>query len=108
MPTVYKHNGQVDREVKNLGWLLRHAGDVVTISVYNAHVLADEASRLGVRDIPAHGPVWLLATLVDGREYLTRFLDAAVCRYWLRQRRLFRGMPLLWKGQRTTCDAKED
>lgn len=95
MPRLYTKHGRAEREV-NFGWLLRHAGSVERIEV---NPLSG--------DWREHGPVAMLATLTDRQEFLAHFTGAAICRKWLR-RPLFRGVPLVWNGLRTTCDASVD
>lgn len=70
--------------VKNLGWLLDHAGDVDRFEV-----------RLG--DSPTSRDVVLIAFLDDGRIYATPFASRSVLAGWL-CRPVFKGLGVRWIG----------
>lgn len=96
MATIHGPDMRLLRTVKNLGWLLRHAGDVVRIDV-SAHLPGDVAMD---------GDGWacvLRAQLADGRYYRTPWQSRYLCRQWL-QRPSFRGVPLRWLGEETSCE----
>jgi hypothetical protein len=65
MATVYYGAGKV-RTVRNLGWLLRHAKDVLHITIY------------GTGD----GGAAVRVTLDDGRLYVTTFGSMEICLRW--------------------------
>jgi hypothetical protein len=72
--------------VKNLGWLLRHGREVLTIRVVDRH----GNTRGGVR---------LIATLEGDLIFGIDFADRNVLRDWLHRRRAWRGLPLNWLGE---------
>lgn len=65
------------REVKNLGWLVRHADDVSTITLSDR----DDGARCGCK---------LVADLFDGTKYTTAFNSQTVAHKWLSSRRSMR------------------
>lgn len=79
------------RTVHNLGWLLRHARDVVRLA-------AIEPRPEDGRYVSAV----LVADLDDGRTYLAPFASRTVLAGWL-DRPSFRGLPLDWFGIETTA-----
>jgi hypothetical protein len=80
------------REVKNLGWLLRHWQDVEYFAV----------RRIGARRRETCScSVVLIAQLRDGRTYETHYADASILRDWL-HRPVFIGLTVWWLGARTT------
>lgn len=82
------------KPVKNLGWLLRHAGDVREIEF----------------QIGRDGSVMQIAYLRDDRRFVCNWADVTVCERWFK-RPSFRGLPLFivdYRKQRdritkTTC-----
>ena len=88
--TVVYPDGRI-RTVRNLGWLLRHAGDVRAITF--------GFKREG--DSPSwYGRYVLVAELEDGTVYGTPFADRRVAAQWLARPSLYR-VPLLWFGSWT-------
>lgn len=82
---INKQTGKVIREVKNLGWLLRHASEVEAITLeYD-------------RDIYGAQTVVMTADLADGiRQYHTAWASEIVLRDWLRAHRIFHDAALHW------------
>tara|TARA_Y100000310_G_scaffold339913_1_gene434088 strand:- start:494 stop:781 length:288 start_codon:yes stop_codon:yes gene_type:complete len=76
------------REVKNLGWLLRHWKEVTYFDV--------SPSEFGP------GGAHLVAVLKDSVRYETEFACASVLRGWLK-RPVFKGVRLFWFNYRTVC-----
>lgn len=68
------------RTVKNLGWLIRHASDVVALSI--------------LPPTEAGTACTLHATLEGGTAYLCPFQSVTVCRGWIKTRRNFEGVPV--------------
>lgn len=66
-------------KVKNLGWLLRHAGDVRAL-----HIGLPESEQAECH---------LEASLAGGRVYHCDFMSLVVCRDWIK-RPVFRGIPV--------------
>jgi hypothetical protein len=75
---IDRSTGEV-HEVKNLGWLLRHASDVEFISI----VRRADSSRWDC-DLHVH--------LTDNREYRTPFASFEICKRWI-DRPCLRGIP---------------
>jgi hypothetical protein len=65
--------------VKNLGWLLRHAGEVTGLLLERV----------------AGGDPVLEATLTGGRRYLAVFADSEVLRRWVGERRALASVPVV-------------
>jgi hypothetical protein len=86
---VFEPGDREGREVKNLGWLLRHWKEVESFNI-SEWTGAGEAGAL------------MIAKLNDGGAFVTKWADASVLRDWLR-RPVFRGAPLNWFGQKTKC-----
>lgn len=80
-------------EVANLGWLIRHSGEVKSVVVVGSP--SDTRATLLLR-----------ATLHDGTVFETTFQSTYVCRQFLRRSRNLRGVPLLWFGIPTHCDSQ--
>lgn len=75
--------GGKTKTVKNLGWLMKHPGDIV-----------------GFTFVPnASGGGELVAQLDDGGEFRSDFADYGVARGHFLDRRVFRGLPLTVGGQ---------
>jgi hypothetical protein len=79
-------SGSGFRWAKNLGWLLRHGRDVESVTVKD-HDTSD---------------CIMFARLRTGDLFVSTWEDRAVCRKWLK-RPLFKGLPLDWFGEETTC-----
>jgi hypothetical protein len=78
MATVTKTNGE-QREVKNLGWLVRKIGQVSLVEIHpQSHF---KAPRRGYESR-------MIVTLRDGTRYATDWASTQVCRDWLNRRRL--------------------
>jgi hypothetical protein len=83
-------NGTKTSKVKNLRWLLSHWRDVAGFELFsfpNPSTVNDG---------------YLIATMRDGRIYLTTFACFGIARQWL-HRPVFRGLPLNDCGAMTTC-----
>lgn len=83
MATIWKADGSLEREVKNLGWLLRHWQDV---------------ERFIVTKYEGTAPVTdarFVAKLRDGRSYMTDFGSALILWRFL-HRRTFFTLPVKW------------
>jgi hypothetical protein len=78
-------------KVTNLGWLLKHARDVVNIQVD----LINNPSQ-------PFKEVFMSVTLTEGRIYATTWSSAQVCKEWLHRPSL-RGLPLFWLNHWTKC-----
>lgn len=73
--------------VKNLGWLIRHAADVVSITV-------EESTY------PEQGEVFLIVELSGPVErFTTWFASRTVCRQWLAARRSLKGVSVNFEGE---------
>lgn len=84
MATIRDELTGAEREVKNLGWLLRHTGRVIRLEV--------EVSPRSDRDAR------LSAVLEGAERYVTDFADREVLRRWL-DRPVFRGKVCVWFGE---------
>ena len=73
------------RWVKNLGWLLRHAREVVAFEVFEI----EHRSGMQVKDVR------MIAHVDNGSTFETEWADRRVCYKWL-DRPLFRGLPIAW------------
>jgi DNA repair protein RadC len=82
--TVYTRSTGKVKHVKNLGWLLRHAGEVRRIVV-------------GASLYPKEGEVHMTAYLNGDVWYECFWASASVCRDWLKRPSL-RDVPLSWFG----------
>lgn len=87
---AHVNTGTEIRKVRNLGWLLRHWRGV------------ERFTFEPIPDREDHADGWLIAHMVDGSVYFTRFMSASVCADWL-HRPVFRGLPLTWYGKETVC-----
>lgn len=87
MSYIIDTSGNVEREVKNLGWLLAHWKDVTSFEVIKI-----PGSELG--------SVILRAALRDGRTYRTNYASACVLRMFL-DRPVFRGLLVTWYDSST-------
>lgn len=76
---VVASDGSV-REVRGLGWLLRHRHEVTQLNVFPT---------------PEGGAV-LVAHLADVRTFYCDFASRAVLRDWINKRRAWRGLPVMW------------
>jgi hypothetical protein len=78
------------KPVTNLGWLLAHWRSVNRFDV----------SR--ITDPRGYPEARMVATLKDGRQFITDWASASVCRQWL-HRPVFRTCPMRWFGVDTVC-----
>lgn len=74
------------KRVKNLGWLIRHAGEVRRIEV----VPVDNTGRVH------------LEAILNEHTYTTEFAEAGVCMSWLKARRSMIGVTVNFCGERFT------
>ena len=77
--------GPVIRKVKNLGWLLRHAGEVERLTVFKGGVNPDGAVLVADLKLDSQGKREVF--------YSASFASYTVCRDWLAKRRVFQGVP---------------
>lgn len=89
MATVYSRSTGRCKRVKNLNWLLRHAGEV-------SRIVVEESSY------PKEGDTYMCVYLNGGLEYACFWADAQVCRDWLK-RPSFRDVPLKFFGTFGFC-----
>jgi hypothetical protein len=68
----------VERKVKNLGWLIRHANEVETVEVFPQAYFKDPNYNFAGR---------MIVGLKGGVKYITDWADISVCRDWLKRRR---------------------
>ncbi len=92
-------SGRVTRTVKDLGWLLKHWKDVAT--VYVRHPAYTEPGYRN-RQEPMPMVCYMVVYMKDGSTFETPWQDPTVCRDWLK-RPTFRGLPLNWYGENSTC-----
>ncbi len=78
-----------EKEVRNLGWLLRHDEDVEWFEVHQYYQYYGD--RHGVWDCT------FCAHLKDGRRFVTEFASRGVLWEWL-DRPKFQCLPVLWFG----------
>jgi hypothetical protein len=78
MRTYVITNG-IEKPVKNLGWLIRHASEV-------------ESIFLSDRNDGAKCGCVFSARLTDGRVYVTSFNDYGICKDWISRRRNLKGV----------------
>ncbi len=84
------------REVKNLGYMLRHWKEIDAIQVTN---FEPEAGRPKGYNADA----FMSVDFKDGRIYTTGFMSKEVLRRFL-DRPVLRGLPLNWFGEETTIE----
>jgi len=82
--SIVQHPDGTQREVRNLGWLLRHRWEVTSLNVTHP---ADPENA-----------AQLCAVLNDGRRYVTDFASLQVLWRWL-HRPSMRYVPLSWFGR---------
>jgi len=80
-----------EKEVENLGWLLKHWQEVEWFEVHTYYPSIHE------RDKPRYWDCWLVAHMQEGIRYKTEFADKSVLWDWL-NRPKFRGLPVKWFG----------
>lgn len=102
MAWITKPNGR-QREVQNLGWLVKHWRDVTAFEVRSprsSHLIAKGWPRR-IDVVPgepvASDEALLVAWLKDGGCYATRFASASVLHDWL-HRTIFVGLRFSWFG----------
>jgi hypothetical protein len=78
MRTYIITNG-IEKPVKNLGWLIRHASKVERIFLSDR----DDGAKCGCK---------FVARLMDGRIYTTSFNSYEICKDWISRRRNLRGV----------------
>ncbi len=77
MPTVLRY-GKAPKQVKNLGWLMRHAAEII---------------ELGFTRFNEHGPYQLSAKLKGSTTYLSEYASYGVFLDWV-NRPSFHGLAL--------------
>jgi len=75
--------------VKNLGWLLSHAGEVRNITVTDA-VTDGDKDRV------------LMQAVLNEHIFRVEFADKNVCKDWLKKRRSMRGVKVNFLGEAFT------
>ena len=86
--------------VANLGWLLRHDGDIAQFRVYPAVRCVKNRVSQKMWEIPTgmtHTDAVLVADLEDGRMFVCRWASHTIMWEWLNRPR-FRGQRVQWFG----------
>lgn len=90
--------GDVDRYVTNLGWILRHWQDVDNVKV--TRIYKTDGQYVQNFDCA------VFFTLSDGRIFATPFASSEILLDWL-NRPVFRGRPLNWYGYDGVCGGEK-
>lgn len=83
-PVVYRNDGTKIREVKNLGWPLRHSREVKRINL-----------TTGKPDGNDH-EAEMTAVLQNGNYYCCHWSSAKICKEWLRKGRSLKHARIIW------------
>lgn len=89
MPKVIYSNG-LSKEVKNLGWLVAHFSEVVSITV-------TEPSDISRKD---DWGALLIVKMAEKKEYRCLFGSTDVLWNWLMNKQWLQGVPLNWFGEK--------